>query len=208
MGGILSGFEFIRYCLALLILASHLPSLCVWLAIHPFSAFWRKVGGGWTFLFLVLPVAVWIIGVWFLREVLLGADWGTNAVTMALSGLSLAGALALRIIRMRNPGGKKIAGFAELSREKYPGSLVTGGIYGRIRNPRYIEMLLWVLGYCLFANYSGPYLVMVASLPIVYLVVILEERELGRRFGQAYDEYCRRVPRFIPHPGIRRPAGK
>jgi protein-S-isoprenylcysteine O-methyltransferase Ste14 len=29
-------------------------------------------------------------------------------------------------------------------------------------------------------------------------VVLLEERELRDRFGAEYDEYCRRVPRYIP----------
>jgi protein-S-isoprenylcysteine O-methyltransferase Ste14 len=28
-------------------------------------------------------------------------------------------------------------------------------------------------------------------------VVRLEERELRERFGTAYEEYCRRVPRFV-----------
>jgi protein-S-isoprenylcysteine O-methyltransferase Ste14 len=29
-------------------------------------------------------------------------------------------------------------------------------------------------------------------------VVLLEERELRDRFGAEYDEYCGRVPRYIP----------
>jgi protein-S-isoprenylcysteine O-methyltransferase Ste14 len=194
----LTGIEFIRYGLALLVLASHLPSLCLWLVIHPFSAFWRKLGGGWTVFILTFPVVAWIAGVWFLREFLLGTNWGTNPVAITLSGLSLAGGIWLRIVRMRSLDSKSISGFPELSRENYPGTLLTDGIYGRIRNPRYIEMLLLVLGYSLFANYSGPFIAWLISLPILFLVVVLEERELRERFGAAYAEYCRRVPRFIP----------
>jgi protein-S-isoprenylcysteine O-methyltransferase Ste14 len=32
----------------------------------------------------------------------------------------------------------------------------------------------------------------------MYAVVVVEERELRERFGLAYEEYCRQVPRFVP----------
>jgi protein-S-isoprenylcysteine O-methyltransferase Ste14 len=56
---------------------------------------------------------------------------------------------------------------------------------------------LWVSGYALFANYLTPYLVVVLSIPVMLLVVLLEERELRERFGEEYQAYCRRVPRFF-----------
>jgi protein-S-isoprenylcysteine O-methyltransferase Ste14 len=34
--------------------------------------------------------------------------------------------------------------------------------------------------------------------------IAMEERELRRRFGASYEEYCRRVPRFIP--SLRKPG--
>jgi protein-S-isoprenylcysteine O-methyltransferase Ste14 len=30
------------------------------------------------------------------------------------------------------------------------------------------------------------------------IAIALEERELHKRFGVSYEEYCRRVPRFVP----------
>jgi protein-S-isoprenylcysteine O-methyltransferase Ste14 len=34
--------------------------------------------------------------------------------------------------------------------------------------------------------------------PAIHLVVLLEEPELRERFGAEYEEYCGRVPRYIP----------
>jgi protein-S-isoprenylcysteine O-methyltransferase Ste14 len=36
------------------------------------------------------------------------------------------------------------------------------------------------------------------------LVVRVEERDLRKRFGQDYDRYCRRVPRWLPRLGAPR----
>ncbi|MCH7490282.1 MAG: isoprenylcysteine carboxylmethyltransferase family protein, partial [Gemmatimonadetes bacterium] len=91
-----------------------------------------------------------------------------------------------------------LAGIPELSRGGEKGKLLTEGIYGRIRHPRYVEALLGVLGYALIANYLGMYILFVLTVPAIYFIVVLEERELRDRFGSAYEEYSERVPRFFP----------
>ncbi len=43
-----------------------------------------------------------------------------------------------------------------------------------------------------------------------WVVVRVEEPELRERFGEAYEVYCREVPRWLPgfaRPGVRRNAG-
>lgn len=40
-----------------------------------------------------------------------------------------------------------------------------------------------------------------------WLVVGVEEPELRRRFGEDYDAYCERVPRWIPRFGAAGPLG-
>ena len=189
-----------RYFVAFLVLASYPLSLLLWLAIHPLAAFWRKLGPVWTYSLLGVPGAAYVLGVWYLREPLLGVDLGANGRTIVGAGVSIVGALLINRQRRRQLSFGKLSGIPELSREQYPGTLLTDGIYGQLRHPRYLEALLWVLAYVLFANYVGAYLVLAFSLPVLYLVVILEERELHERFGVAYEDYCRRVPRFVPKP--------
>jgi protein-S-isoprenylcysteine O-methyltransferase Ste14 len=75
------------------------------------------------------------------------------------------------------------------------GVLLTEGIYSRIRHPRYVESVLWILGYALFTNYLALYLVFLLTLPVMHIIVLLEEKELRER---DYEEYCLRVPRYIP----------
>ncbi|MFQ5631170.1 MAG: methyltransferase family protein, partial [bacterium] len=91
-----------------------------------------------------------------------------------------------------------LSGLPELSEKRYPGKLLKEGIYGKIRHPRYIEALLGVLGYAFFSNYLATYLVFLFGLPMIYIIVLLEERELHERFGAEYEEYCLSVPRFVP----------
>ena len=94
--------------------------------------------------------------------------------------------------------GRILVGTPELSPSDH-GHLLTDGIYGRVRNPRYIEVLLAVLAYASVANFSGTWILALLSLPAFQLVVLLEESELRDRFGAEYVDYCRRVPRWIPH---------
>ena len=53
----------------------------------------------------------------------------------------------------------------------------------------------------LISNHLALYGVFALWLPGVWLIAVLEERELRVRFGAEYDTYCRRVPRFVPRLG-------
>ena len=194
--------------MGLLILATHPPALLLWLAIHPLAAFWRRFGPFWTYSILGVPVAAYIVAVWLLRDTLLWIDLGTEAITIVLAGISVGVGLFLNRERRKSLGYGVISGMPELSKRRYPGKLMTDGIYGRVRHPRYIEIFFLVSGYALFSNYAGPYLMVLLSLPVIYLVVVLEERELRERFGPSYQEYCRRVRRFVPRLRFRKGGGE
>jgi len=61
-----------------------------------------------------------------------------------------------------------------------------------------LELLIALLGYALIANYLASYLATALWYAGIYGIVVLEERELRAHFGATYDDYCRKVPRFLP----------
>ena len=186
-----------RYILALLVVVCVPPGVALWLVIHPLAGFWRRLGPGWTYAILSVPTLGGIAVLFLARRTLLGADLGTNAWLIALAIPCAAIWIVLALRRRRRLTFRILAGWPELSRDQ-PGVLLTDGIYATMRHPRYVEVVLGTASYCLIANYLGAYIVLAASMAVLYVVVLLEERELRRRFGDAYDAYARRVPRFIP----------
>lgn len=80
-----------------------------------------------------------------------------------------------------------------------PRRLVIKGPYRFVRNPMYIGAGLALIGAALFyetlslLGYVGILFVIVHSFVIFY-----EEPTLRRTFGQDYEEYCRKVRRWLP----------
>jgi len=195
----------IRHVLAVLVAISVPPGVGLWLVIHPLAGFWRRFGAGGTYAILALPWAASLYGLYRVRDVLLGPDWGTRAPTIVGGVLCLAVSLRMALLRRKHLTFRILAGVPELSSTEDRRRLLTTGVYGRIRHPRYVEFLVGVLGYILIANYAHLYVGWLLTALALYLVVVLEERELRRRFGAAYDEYARSVPRFLP---VRRSPGR
>lgn len=80
-----------------------------------------------------------------------------------------------------------------------PRALVTRGLYRASRNPIYVGVLLVLLGEALlFGSLVLVGYALVVCLWFHLFVVLYEERALRKRFGAAYDAYCRSVPRWIP----------
>jgi protein-S-isoprenylcysteine O-methyltransferase Ste14 len=79
------------------------------------------------------------------------------------------------------------------------GPLVDSGPFARVRNPLYLgNMALWV-GFALVARlvWMAPLLALVLALEY-HAIVRWEEDLLESRIGQAYRDYMRRVPRWLP----------
>lgn len=77
-------------------------------------------------------------------------------------------------------------------------SLVTRGPYRFSRNPMYISAILTYLGTAVhFGQFWSLLLLPLPLLLLARVVVPYEEQRLQRRFGAAYERYCRRVRRWL-----------
>lgn len=80
-----------------------------------------------------------------------------------------------------------------------PRALVVRGPYRYVRNPMISGVLFILFGEAL-ALLSEPHFMWATTFLVVNAVVIplFEEPQLKHRFGAAYEDYCRNVPRLVP----------
>jgi protein-S-isoprenylcysteine O-methyltransferase Ste14 len=87
-----------------------------------------------------------------------------------------------------------------------PAELVAGGIYAVVRNPMYVSVDGLIAGQALLLDQPVLWAYgIVAATAMALFVRLVEEPELRRRFGPAYDAYRERVPGWIPSLRRRRP---
>jgi len=80
-----------------------------------------------------------------------------------------------------------------------PQHLVVGGPFRWTRNPGYVGVLMLLVGQALlFASLRVLLYAGCVALAFHAFVVLYEEPVLARQFGAEYDEYRRRVPRWLP----------
>lgn len=77
--------------------------------------------------------------------------------------------------------------------------LAVGGPFAAVRNPLYVGSFLIACGY---SAMTGGWIVWTIVLPIFMILhwsaVYCEEKYLRSKFGGDYEEYCSRVPRWVP----------
>jgi protein-S-isoprenylcysteine O-methyltransferase Ste14 len=187
-----------RYVLAVLLVISLPPAVFWWILIHPFVGFWRHLGVAATLWINGILMVGGFVGLWVARDTLVGRDLGGHPALVVAGVICLAISIRIALKRRRHLTFRILSGVPELQRDGKGGALLTEGPYAVMRHPRYVEVVVGTLGYALLANHTGAYVVTLAMVPLLHLVVLIEERELVARFGDAYLEYAARVPRYLP----------
>jgi protein-S-isoprenylcysteine O-methyltransferase Ste14 len=180
--------------LAAIVLFLQLPIPLYWFVVHPQVKFWRRhpravyiagLAGSW------LPVTIAIVV--FHRELFRSGWPSAGALVLGLALIVLEGWIFWRV--GRDLGRSRLVGQTELSGA---GEIQRGGIYSRIRHPRYTASFLAILGACLLAGTRTLWIVAGVWLVLMLVAISFEEREMGTRFGALYVDYCSQVPRFVP----------
>jgi protein-S-isoprenylcysteine O-methyltransferase Ste14 len=94
-----------------------------------------------------------------------------------------------------------VASWKVLYRAQRSGELAVTGPYSRIRHPQYAAFMVIMAGFLV----QWPTLPTLIMFPIlVWMYVRLARREEGEvraEFGERYDRYAERTPRFVPRIG-------
>ena len=189
----------VRYYLALVVVVTFPPAFGFWFIVHPFIGFWRRLGSRVTYAIMLPLLLVSCYGLFRFRATLLAVDYGTQWVLIGVGFALYALATVVELKCRRYLTLRTLMGVPELKApEEGPGKLLDEGIYSRVRHPRYLGVILGGAGMALIANYQASYAMMAATVPVVYLLTLVEERELRARFGEQYVRYSERVPRIIP----------
>lgn len=80
-----------------------------------------------------------------------------------------------------------------------PKEMVATGFYRYVRNPMYVGVLAIIIGHFLWFGYWNLLIyAIIVFLAFHAFVTYYEEPTLRRKFGASYENYLKRVPRWIP----------
>ncbi len=147
------------------------------------------VAGSWQFWFVWISYTVSGIGV----AVIGVLDWDTLGLDHWL--VRAAGVTGLLFAVPFNEWGMRT--LSDHQTLGLQGELITGGPYRYSRNPQYVAEILTFLGVVLITN--SLLAAIIGALVIFWFLLapLAEEPWLARQFGAQYEDYCRRVPRFL-----------
>ncbi|HEY4846611.1 MAG TPA: isoprenylcysteine carboxylmethyltransferase family protein [Methylocella sp.] len=91
--------------------------------------------------------------------------------------------------------GRRFSGLVAI---QHGHTLVASGVYGVIRHPSYLGLLINSLGWGLAFRSVVGMLLTVLTMPLILVRIRAEEALLRTQFGEEYDTYRARTTRLIP----------
>jgi protein-S-isoprenylcysteine O-methyltransferase Ste14 len=85
--------------------------------------------------------------------------------------------------------------------------IVREGPYRHVRNPLYLAAILMAAGVGMMACRTGWFVIVIGITIFLYRLTFREEAGFLATRGDAFRDYCKAVPRMIPSPWPRLPAG-
>jgi protein-S-isoprenylcysteine O-methyltransferase Ste14 len=168
-----------------------------WLLIHPRAEYWRSRSRSPYRVLVPLWMGMWIILGLFTatsRHVALYHAWVTwiPAILLLAVGITLYKYAGVHFT------AAQLSGLPEVLPNHREQRLVTTGIHAHVRHPVYLahlcEMLAWSIGTGLAVCYCLTAFAVVAGA----VMIRMEDKELGKRFGREYSDYRSSVPAVIP----------
>jgi protein-S-isoprenylcysteine O-methyltransferase Ste14 len=158
----------------------------------------RAVLGSAGFLFLGGPTLMAGLVPWLLTR------WRADETPTALRGLGALLIAAGAVLVVEPFARFALEGRGTPFPWAPPTRFVERGSYRLTRNPMYVGVVALIAGQGLLLGREILYAWAAVAALVFHLFVILhEEPELRRRFGSEYDDYSRRVGRWLPRLGRR-----
>jgi protein-S-isoprenylcysteine O-methyltransferase Ste14 len=160
---------------------------------------WNIAIGNFFFQYrnFLFPIIFLIVALTVRPQVLMGSVVLDRVLVACGAAVAIIGQL-VRLVTIGfqyiHRGGK--------NRQVYANRLVSGGMYGVVRNPMYVGNGLIVIGMTLYMGAPVAALIVIPFFLFVYqAIVTAEENYLRGKFGSEYDGYCAKVNRFVPSLG-------
>ena len=190
-----------RFVVAVLTWVGFPPAVIYWFIIHPFADRWRRIGVVPTMVIVsVIFVAIGVV-FYLIHDMVLVTEFGTHWSLWVVALISYVTSVGIELQCRKHLKFRMLAGIPELEADQSERKLLNEGIYSRVRHPRYVSVTFGVLAMALFSNYLAVWVMIPTLLLALYIVAVLEERELVQSLGDRYREYQRQVPMFIPRLG-------
>lgn len=134
--------------------------------------------------------------------------WGRLAIGLSRAGMDISAAFNLLLVigtvlafagaALRTWGTACLGPEVMRDQAMHGEALIADGPYRFVRNPLYLGSWLNALALALLMPPTGAVIMLVLLVLFQVRLIFAEEAYLAAQLGQAYADYCARVPRLLP----------